>query len=153
MHDDLSLDLVRLAGAGFNCSQVLIKLGLELKGKDNPDLVRAVTGLGHGMGFCGETCGALTGGVCLISLFAGKGTAAERPHLRFDLMVAELVEWFRDSVCAGYGGIRCADILSDTGGRPDTGRCGGLVHDVYAKVMELLAASDIDPYEEESAVP
>ncbi|MCB2214819.1 DVU_1555 family C-GCAxxG-C-C protein [Desulfofustis glycolicus] len=145
MNSDVSMDLLRLAGAGFNCSQILIKLGLELQHRDNSDLVRAVTGLGHGMGFCGETCGALTGGICLISLYAGKGTAEEQPHHRFELMIAELVEWFRDTVCAGYGGIRCADILSDTQGKTDTGRCGDLVQKVYAKVMEILTASDIDP--------
>ncbi len=46
---------------GFYCSQILIKPGLELQGKENPDLVRAAHGLAGGLGFSGELCAALSG--------------------------------------------------------------------------------------------
>jgi hypothetical protein len=114
-----------------------------------------MAGLGHGLGFCGETCGAVLGGACLIGLYAGRGLApgvADREHPRFGLMVAELVEWFRQDACAACPGIRCADILGEEG-RPDPARCGSLVEGVYRKVLELLQASGIDPAEARAAGP
>ena len=43
---------------GFYCSQILVMLGLEAQGKQNPDLVRAMQELAGGLGFSGDTCGA-----------------------------------------------------------------------------------------------
>jgi len=143
--NDLSLDMLRLSAKGYACSQILILRALELQGESNPGLVRAMTGLSHGMGHCGELCGALTGGVCLLGLYAGKGTDEEREHDRFQVMVAELVEWFRGTACAGCCGIRCEDILGGPEARPDPARCGALVMDVYARCMDILLENSIDP--------
>ena len=35
---------------GFFCSQILLILGMELQGKENPDLLRAMNALAGGMG-------------------------------------------------------------------------------------------------------
>ena len=64
---DEMLKMLELSGQGFHCSQILLFLGLEAQGKSNPDLIRAMSGLAGGVGFCGDTCGALTGGACLIA--------------------------------------------------------------------------------------
>ena len=41
---------------GFHCAQILLLLGLEHQGKENPDLIRAMDGLSGGRGpeFSGE---------------------------------------------------------------------------------------------------
>ncbi|MDA8336699.1 MAG: C-GCAxxG-C-C family protein [Peptococcaceae bacterium] len=134
--------LLEMHRQGFNCSQMLIILGLEALEAENPDLVRAMTGLGGGLGFSGGTCGALTGGVCLLGLYAGKGDPAEEEHDRFLLMINELVEWFAAEPCRPYGGINCADIIGDSpAGRAISPACGGIVLAVWDKVRVILAES------------
>ena len=63
MNDEM-IRMIQLAGQGFHCSQILLTMGLEAQGKSNPDLIRAMAGLAGGLGFSGDTCGALTGGSC-----------------------------------------------------------------------------------------
>ena len=79
--------MMALRKQGFYCSQILILQGLELMGKSNPDLVRAMQGLAGGMGFSGEICGALTGGACLLGLYAGKGLPEQEGDPRLAFMV------------------------------------------------------------------
>ena len=61
--------MLELSGQGFYCAQILLILALEAEGKENPDLVRAMSGLNGGLGFSGNVCGALTGGCCLLGHF------------------------------------------------------------------------------------
>ena len=42
---DYDLDILRLGHAGYCCAQVVMLLGLEQSGADNPGLVRAMAGL------------------------------------------------------------------------------------------------------------
>ncbi|OAT85773.1 DVU_1555 family C-GCAxxG-C-C protein [Desulfotomaculum copahuensis] len=150
MNDEL-LRMLELYRQGFNCSQILLILGLEALGKSNPDLVRTMTGLGGGLGFSGKTCGALTGGVCLLGLYAGRGTPEEAEHDRFLLMVEELVQWFEAENCRDYGGINCAQILGDElANKTVTPRCGNIVISTYGKVKEILMANGIDPAGEQN---
>lgn len=111
--DDLTFRMIELAGQGFHCSQILLLLGLEAQGKTNPDLIRVMNSLAGGLGFSGDTCGALTGGACLIGLYAGRGTSDENEDPRLNLMINDLVEWFTQECSLSYGGIHCQDILAD----------------------------------------
>ncbi|HHW45175.1 hypothetical protein GFC01_00520 [Desulfofundulus thermobenzoicus] len=145
MNDEL-LRMLELYRQGFNCSQILLLLGLETLGKSNPDLIRAMTGLGGGLGFSGKTCGALTGGVCLLGLYAGRGVRGEREHDRFLLMVEELVQWFEQEIGRSYGGINCAEIMGEKLASKTVGsQCGNIVGSTYARVKEILIASGIEP--------
>ena len=135
--------MMELAAQGFYCSQILLFMGLEARGKTNTDLIRAMSGLAGGLGFHGDTCGALTGGACLLGLAAGRGTAEEAEDERLNLMVGELVEWFQKTYGQLYGGIDCAAILADDP-RNRTVRCPGLVTGTYAKVKELLMLNGFD---------
>ena len=112
MNED-PLRMMTLKTQGFYCSQILLQLGLEAQGKENPDLIRAVAGLAGGLGFVGDVCGTLTGGACLLGLYAGKGIAAEEEDDRLNLMIRELVDWFKEEFEGLYGGITCAVILGD----------------------------------------
>lgn len=135
-----SLYLFKLAAQGYCCSQILLILGLEAQGKENPDLVRAMQGLCGGLGRTGKTCGALTGGVCLLGLYAGRGTVAEKPDGQLNSMVNDLVTWFEEE----YNSTDCAGILDDS---LDTVtdypvKCGKIVIGVYNKVQEILNVYD-----------
>jgi hypothetical protein len=143
---DLPDDLVRmkeLRQQGFFCSQILILLGLELQGKSNPDLVRSMHGLAGGLGFMGETCGTLTGGACLLGLYAGKGLPTEQEDPRLLFMIEALVKWFKERFGAQYGGITCNHILEDNPKNQFT-RCPPLVAETYQKVKELLVENGFD---------
>ena len=56
--------------------------------------------------------GHLTGGACLLGLYAGKGAPAEEENLRLNFMIEDLVKWFKAGYGQEYGGIRCEDNLS-----------------------------------------
>lgn len=142
--NDTSLKLMQLGSQGFCCSQMMMILALEDQGEENPALVRAMSGLCHGVAGCGGMCGAVTGGACVLGLYAGKGEESEEEHDRYQLMVSELMEWFNDLASAEYGGPTCNDITGGSG-VPDMGICGMLVEKTREKVLELLAENDIDP--------
>ncbi len=132
-----------MRGQGFYCSQILIKLGLELQGKENPDLVRAVHGLAGGLGFSGELCGALSGAACFLGLYAGKGLPEEEQDPRLDFMITDLVKWFKQEYIPLYGGIRCEEILNDDP-RNQAARCPVIVAATFQRVKELLVENGFD---------
>ena len=149
--NDVLFRMLELYRQGFNCSQILLLLGLEDRGESNPDLIRAMTGLGGGLGFSGKTCGALIGGVCLLGLYAGRGTPEEIEHDRFLLMVEELVQWFENETGPVYGGINCAEILGDElANKTVSLKCGNLVGGTFTKVKEILVSNGIDPAGEQN---
>ncbi len=94
------------------------------------------------MGFSGEVCGALTGGVCLLGLYAGRGAAEEAQDPALNIMIHELVEWFSKKFGEAYGGILCRDITQDDPevqpSQMPEDRCG-----VHKKVKSLLTERGI----------
>ncbi|ABA87485.1 redox-active protein, C_GCAxxG_C_C family, putative [Syntrophotalea carbinolica DSM 2380] len=135
--------MLELVTNGYYCSQILLTLGLDNRGQHNPDLIRTMAGLAHGAGFGQGTCGALTGGACLLAYYAGKGADEEEENESFMIMRNRLAEWFIDSVGEQYGGIDCETIVGD--GEDKQLRCGQIVGNVYACVMALLEEYGIDP--------
>lgn len=131
-----SFYLFKLATQGYCCSQILLLMGLEAQGKENPDLVRVMEGLGGGLGRTGNNCGALTGGVCLLGLYAGRGSAGEPRGGQLNSMANDLVMWFEEE----YNSLDCANILDDSldSGAEFPVKCGNIVMGVYNKVQEIL---------------
>jgi C_GCAxxG_C_C family probable redox protein len=140
--DDFPLRMLWLKAEGYCCSQIMLILALEAQGKTNTDLVRAAGGLCYGVGASGETCGALTGASCIISLYAGKGSTEETPDYRYALMANELTGWFKGKAEEIYGGLRCEDILTQ---HPDKRICGQIVTETYSMAMDILVAHGFDP--------
>ncbi len=140
--DELILDVVKLYARGYSCAQIIMILALEARGETNADLVRSMGGLGFGINWSGEVCGALSGGACLISLYAGKGDDAETADSRCRTMLSELVEWFTIAADDEYGGTRCHEILERF---PDRSMCGRIVADTYGKCMEIIRSHGFDP--------
>jgi hypothetical protein len=144
MFDESGLAMMELAGKGFCCSQIMVRLALDEMGRDNPDLVRAAAGLCNGMGDCSGPCGVFTGAALVLGLYAGKGTDAEEPDDKLPLMLEELRDWFV-SATEQYGGTSCGAILDRECGQPDQARCGGLLAGASAQVREILADNGFDP--------
>lgn len=145
--DDYQIQMLRLAANGYSCGQIIVQLGLEARGEKNPALVRAMAGLAYGCGGGRASCGALTGGCCLIGLYAGKGRDPETESDRLMLMLGELSDWFETQVGGRYGGIICETITGEDGPAAARRRCGAIVGDTFVKAMEILAAHGIDPYD------
>lgn len=129
--------MMKLAQQGFHCSEVLLLMGLHGQGKDNPDLIRAISALAGGVGHSGDICGALTGGACLLGLFAGRGSSREEEDPRLRMMIGELMEWFGKEQEERYGGTHCRDIIGDDPHNIAT-RCPRIVGSVYRKVRSIL---------------
>jgi len=140
--DDMIFRLLNLKARGFCCAQIILILALETQGKTNADLVRSMGGLCFGINWGGQVCGALSGGACLISLYAGKGGDKEAADDQYMLMMGELVDWFSGVAADEYGGTRCDEILERF---PDRGICGRIVTDTYGKCMDILVSHGFDP--------
>lgn len=125
---------------GYLCSQIMMLNALELEGKENPDLVRAMTGLNCGLGFTWKTCGALIGGCAVLGYFAGKGSSDETESSDFYPMVAELVNWFEEK----NKSCDCGDLLNhDLTKRMET--CPRLMAETFDHVTAQLIAKKYIP--------
>jgi hypothetical protein len=143
--DETQIRMLQLGKRGYICSQIILLMGLEVRGETNPGLVRAMAGLAYGCGSGQGTCGVLTGGCCLLGLYAGKGSDEENPSERLTLMLQELTDWFVERAGCEDSRISCEAITGEAGPAATRQRCGTLVADTYGKVMEILIASEIDP--------
>ncbi|WP_319405260.1 DVU_1555 family C-GCAxxG-C-C protein [uncultured Desulfosarcina sp.] len=144
--DDVRILMMQLAAKGYSCSQIIIQLALDARGEANPSLIRAMAGPAYGCGAGHATCGALTGGACLLALYAAKGSDTETESERFACMLEELSDWFHQQVGSQYGGIVCETITGEDGPAAARQRCGAIVADIFTKAMEILVANGFDPY-------
>jgi hypothetical protein len=103
-----------------------------------------MSGLHGGMGDCGKVCGTLTGGACLLALYAAKGAPGEQESPRLNPMIDELVEWFEQECRSRFNtGIECSDILQDDA-RNRASRCPRIVQATFEKAREILERNDFD---------
>jgi hypothetical protein len=136
----LYLDVMLLQKKGYCCSQIMAIIMLKYQGRDDPELVRAIGGLCHGIGGIHDTCGVLSGGVCLISLHSGKGSDEETPDRQLPLMFLELAEWFKARTGGTLAGMRCEEIMA---GCLDQRVCLSLITETYEKVLSILQSHDV----------
>lgn len=141
--NEYDFDILRLGGQGFCCAQIVVLLGLEMQGVENPGLVRAMSGLCNGCASRHCTCGVLTGGACLLAYHAGKGTPGEQASDNLPLMLEELSDWFSGYAGEHFGGITCDAIVPD--GKPDQSRCGSLLSECYGQILRILVDNGFDP--------
>lgn len=144
MFNEDFMRMLELSQGGFYCSQILLALGLEKQGKENPDLIRAMDAIAGGLGFTGKNCGALTGGACLLGLYAGRGSTEDPLDSRLYTMIEQLVTWFEEKYGAMYGGIDCSHIIGDDA-KNRSQRCPQIVRETYVKVLEILQENGFDP--------
>ena len=129
--NDTIREIRRLGANGCCCSQIMVQMGLDAIGDENPELMAAVAGLCGGL-HSGLCCGILTGAACLLSMFDQPAAKA--------VMIPRLTAWFREACAPFYDGISCEEILE---GNPANkiDRCPKLMAETYEKCRELLAES------------
>lgn len=105
----------------------------QIEGRFRLMLQEGAEAVQSGLGGCGKNCGALTGGVCMISLFAGRGAAEEESGPELETMVSEFLLWFEET----YGSADCGDIIQ---GDKDniSSTCPQLICAACRKALELL---------------
>lgn len=130
---DLETRFMELGLQGFECSQILMKLALEMEDAQNTDLIRAMGGLTCGMGRCGKCCGALSGGAAVIGYYTCKGETDELEHSESKTMTAEYVHWFEER----FGTTICQDILGGDFGKTMQ-ICAPIVMECFEKITEIL---------------
>ena len=141
--DEIISRMIQLAENGYNCSQIMMILALDQEGKENPDMVRAMSGLGDGCGFFKETCGIMTAAAAVLSWYAGKGADSEAESEKLLPMLEELGDWFQKEITEKHGGSRCKEIVGDLVGTEEGKQiCGGIIFQTYGKVNEILAANN-----------
>ena len=139
--DKLVNKLIELSGREYNCSQILMILFLEKEGKEIPDLVRALSGLGDGCGFFSETCGVMTGSACVLGYYAGKGADSEMQSEKMLPMQQDFNEWFVKECEEKYQGTKCKEIVGELVGTPDGKMiCGGLIMEAYNRLTNILTS-------------
>jgi len=140
--DEMVNRMIQLAENKYNCSQIMMVLALEQEGRENPELVRAMSGLGDGCGFFQETCGIMTGAASILAWYAGKGADDEKESEKLLPMLEDLGDWFRQEIGARYAGTRCNEIVGDRVGTPDGKQiCGSIIFQTFGKVNEILASN------------
>lgn len=124
--EELKERIQELTQAGLCCSQIVLQIvGLEARGEENDELIRAMGALGYGA-YCQLACGALTGGAAALALYAEDGLETKQ-------MVGQLGNWFRET----FKGGNCEDILG-AGNPPDLPACMDIVARTIQKCFEIV---------------
>ena len=140
--DDIVMRMIELVENNYNCSQIMMILALDQEGRESPDLVRAMSGLGDGCGSFRETCGIMTAAAAILSWYAGKGADNETESEKLLPMLEELGDWFQDEISEKYQGTRCKDIVGDLVGTEEGKQiCGGIIFQTNNKVNEILKSN------------
>lgn len=135
--------MLELRDQGFYCSQVLAQMAMDLQGREDPALLRAMEGLAGGLGFTGEVCGTLTAGAAVLGLWAGRGHGTDDRDPTLFFMVEDLVKWFKSTYGEPYGGIRCAEILASDP-NAQVNRCPAMITGTLQRMKELLVENGYD---------
>ena len=144
--DEIGFEMFKLTNAGYCCSQIMMKMVLDVEDKENEDLLRSMSAFCLGAGSEQKTCGVLSGGIAIFGLYAGKGRDTEYPKAGFSEMVDEYTEWF----LAEHGSVECKEIIgvcSITDYRTNQSyrlKCGDILQKSYRKVQEILQEHDFE---------
>lgn len=145
------LRVFKLASQGFCCDQILLKMVLEDENKENVDLVRAVNGLCGGIAYSKKTCGALTGGICILGLYGGKGEPSEYPKENYMSMINEYLKWFEEEFqsteCSELIGVQ--QLADESGNVSYPVKCGDTIIKCYLKAQEIIMKYGYDYGERE----
>lgn len=133
--------ILALSKKGYCCSQILAHLILSAQGKENPELVRALSGLCHGIGQSGNACGILTGGCCVLAYLVGWKSEDDNELPGAKIVQAEYVDWFEEFTTTKWGSINCTAILGET--TPDKSHCHELLAQAWMRLLGILAVHKI----------
>jgi C_GCAxxG_C_C family probable redox protein len=86
-----------------------LAVGQEKMNCKNEAVIKAVGAFGGGIASTGRVCGALLGGVALISSLYSRGNLEEKEHPRMYRLSYKLSKKFEE-LTQPHGGVNCSDI-------------------------------------------
>lgn len=84
-------------------------MGQEKLNRVNEEIIKALGSFGGGIASTGRVCGALIGGVALISSLYSRGNLGEKEDPRMWRLSYKLSKKFEE-LTKPYGGVNCQDI-------------------------------------------
>ncbi len=103
---DRALDLFRKR---FHCSQAVLAVGQEKLGIVNEEVIKALGAFGGGIAGTCRVCGALTGGVAVISSLFSRGNLESKEDPRMWSVSRKFISEF-ERLTREHGGSDCRDI-------------------------------------------
>jgi hypothetical protein len=129
----------KLVLSGLHCSQIVLLLSQELRGEDEPEVIRAMGGLAGGLSM-GLNCGSLSGGCCMLSSYVARGGEDDEDSRPYKPMVIRLVDWFNTR----FGNVNCSQLVAaDRAARLEF--CPRLIAETFAECVKILEENGIDP--------
>lgn len=132
---DISESVDALRAQGNNCAQTVVGCGLERNGIQNPALLDAFLGFGHGLQ-SGRICGCVAGAAAVFSVAVLPHDATGRMLVR--TLTRDFAGWFEQT----YGSTECAVLKKTSGGRAPV-PCDTLILESCRRCDELLTAAGV----------
>lgn len=120
----MNTEIIELKLKGYCCSQIIMQMGLEKLGKNNEDLVKAMSGLCGGMA-TGKVCGCLSAAICLLFLVDGEDASMRGAR--------EITDWFSET----FGETDCDKLLEGKLSNK-VELCPVLIENTFKKVEEII---------------
>ena len=144
-----NLEILKLKSQGLCCSQIMVRLVLDLLGRDNPDLVHFARGLCMGYGSNTGDCGILTAGICILALYLPGD-----PELCAGLQ-GQFLDDFRTWTGANSNGAdgsqtTCRGIAGEYYPQMHPSACGELLSRAHGRILEILVENGVDPADPEA---
>lgn len=92
---------------GFNCAESVLLSGAEILGIKESAIPRIATAFGGGLSGNGYTCGAISGGLMVISLYKGRREASDLESKR---MAYELASQLLGAFTGQFGSLECKKL-------------------------------------------
>lgn len=116
----------------YNCTQSVAMAFRDVLGLKDEEIMRLASGFGFGMGGERSVCGAVSGGILVIS------STVEDPAQREEIYdkVYYLISLFKEQ---NTGNLSCLDLIGDNPGEDEfKGQCPVLIEQVVRAVAEII---------------
>ena len=131
--------------SGYNCAQAVLDAFRDETGVDEDLALKIATGLGAGMGRKQEVCGAVTGGILVLGLRHGRGTADDRSATEQTyLRTRELMDRF----AAKHGSCLCRQLLKGYNLATEEGLRRAKADDIINKVCRPCVQTVVEILEQ-----
>jgi C_GCAxxG_C_C family probable redox protein len=132
---------------------VVLAVGQEKLNKKNEEVIKAVGAFGGGIASTGQVCGALLGGVALISSLYSRGNLEEKEDPRMWRLSHKLAKKF-EGITREFSSVNCSDIarvnwadreqVKTFYNQPDSRHqyCLKVVEDTASALGEILEEAD-----------
>lgn len=107
--EEMKQKAIELFNQRFHCSQAVLAAGQEKLGHVDEDVVKSMGAFGGGIASSGRVCGALIGGIALISTLYSRGNLQDKEDPQMWHLSRKLVKKFEE-LTAPFGGVECRNI-------------------------------------------